>query len=228
MFTRATITFLKGSKAGKPAPDGVVTVMFNPAEYNFGLASNFSSTALPGLNNPVLQFVHGEAQTLSMDLLFDTYTNEGGAEASRRDVSKRTADFARAVLIDGDLHAPPPVRFDWGSFTFNAVVEKLTQRFTMFLDDGTPVRAMLNVSFKQYQPIREQLENPRRTSADKTARHELSSDESLWALAAAKYGEPRFWRQIARANRVANPRRLLAGSVLILPPLEEINAPDRP
>src|SRR4051812_41866151 len=100
-FVRATITFLKGSKAGTE-----VSVMFNPAEYNLVLASNFSSTALPGLNNPVLQFVHGEAQTLSMDLLFDTYTNEGGA-----DVSKRTADFAQALLIDGDLHAPPPVCF---------------------------------------------------------------------------------------------------------------------
>jgi nucleoid-associated protein YgaU len=217
-IARATITFLKGRKAGE-----AVSVMFNPAEYNLGLASNFSSTALPGLNNPVLQFVHGEAQTLSMDLLFDTYTDGGAA-----DVSKRTAEFARALLIDGDLHAPPPVRFDWGSFTFQAVADKLTQRFTMFLSDGTPVRATLNVSFRQYQPIREQLENPRRNSADKTARHELSSDESLWALAAAKYGEPRFWRRIARANRVANPRRLPAGTVLVLPPLEEIDAPDRP
>src|SRR5690349_10450735 len=120
-LTRATITFLKGSNAGQS-----VSVMFNPAEYNVGLASNFSSTALPGLNNPVLQFVHGEAQTLSMDLLFDTYTNDGG-----KDVSKQTGQFAQALLIDRVLHAPPPVLFEWGSFNFQAVVEKLTQRFTM-------------------------------------------------------------------------------------------------
>jgi len=211
-LARATIAFLKGSRAGDPP----VEVMFNPTEYNLELASNFSSTALPGLNNPVLQFVHGEAQNLSMDLLFDTYTNERGA-----DVSRRTKDLAQALLIDGDLHAPPPVLFVWGSFSFQAVVEKLTQKFTMFLADGTPVRATLSVTFKQYQPIQEQLQNPRRTSADKSTRHELSIDESLWGLAAAKYGEARYWRLIARHNRISNPRRVPAGTVLVLPPVEE-------
>lgn len=213
-LARATITFLKGQRAGDS-----VEVMFNPAEYNLELASNFSATSLPGLNNPVLQFVHGEAQTLSMDLLFDTYTNQRGA-----DVSALTGRLAQALLIDGDLHAAPPVLFAWGSFSFQAVVEKLSQKFTMFLEDGTPVRATLSVNFKQYQPIREQLENPRRNSADKSTRHELSSDESLWRLAAQKYGEPRFWRLIARHNQIANPRRVPAGTVLVLPPMEEIDA----
>lgn len=214
-FARATIAFLRGSHADDPP----VEVMFNPTEYNLELASNFSSTSLPGLNNPVLQFVHGEAQNLSMDLLFDTYTNERGA-----DVSRRTKELAQALLIDGDLHAPPPVLFVWGSFSFQAVVERLSQRFTMFLADGTPVRATLSVTFKQYQPIREQLQNPRRTSADKSARHALSSDESLWGLAASKYGEPRYWRLIARHNGIANPRRVRAATVLVLPPLEESDA----
>lgn len=212
---KATIEFLKGRRAGK----GPVEVMFNPAEYNLELSSNFASTALPGLNNPVLQFVHGEAQTLSMDLLFDTYTNQGGA-----DVSKITGELAQALLIDGDLHAPPPVLFVWGSFSFQAVVEKLSQRFTMFLENGIPVRATLNVSFRQYQPIQEQLQNPRRNSADKSTRHVLSSDESLWHLAANVYGDPAQWRLIARRNGIANPRQVPPNTVLILPPLEESDA----
>lgn len=217
---KATISFLKGKHAGDPP----VEVMFNPAEYNLELASNYSSTSLPGLNNPVLQFVHGEAQTLSMDLFFDTYTNEGGT-----DVSKLTGRLAQALLIDGDLHAPPPVLFVWGSFFFEAVVEKLSQRFTMFLENGTPVRATLSVNFKQHQSIHDQLENPRRNSADKSTRHELSSDESLWRLAAEKYGEPRFWRLIARHNGIANPRRIPAGTVLDLPPVDDTDVePTRP
>jgi nucleoid-associated protein YgaU len=212
---KATIAFLKGSRASNDP----IAVMFNPAEYNLELSSNFSSTSLPGLNNPVLQFVHGEAQTLSMDLLFDTYTNERGS-----DVSVLTGELAQALLIDGDLHAPPPVLFVWGSFSFQAVVEKLSQKFTMFLEDGTPVRATLSVSFKQYQPIQDQLKNPRRNSADKSTRHELSSDESLWRLAARVYGDPRLWRLIARHNLIENPRRVPPGTVLVLPPLEDIDA----
>ena len=211
-LAKATITFLKGERAADPP----LEVMFNPAEYSLELASNFSSTALPGLNNPVLQFIHGEAQTLSMDLLFDTYTNGGGA-----DVSQRTNQVAQALFIDAELHAPPPVLFVWGSFSFQAVVEKLSQKFTMFLEDGTPVRATLSVSFRQYQPIREQLENPRRNSADRSELHELSADESLWQLAAEKYNQPKYWRLIAEHNRIANPRRVSAGTMLVLPPLDD-------
>ncbi|MFY2826022.1 LysM peptidoglycan-binding domain-containing protein [Ruegeria sp. MALMAid1280] len=213
-FAKATITFLKGRRSGESVP-----VLFNPSEYNLEMSSNFSATSLPGLNNPVLQFVHGEAQVLTMDLLFDTYTDRGG-----EDVTGLTGDFAQALLIDGDLHAAPPVLFAWGSFSFQAVTEKLSQRFTMFLDDGTPVRASLSVTFKQYQPIQEQLRNPRRNSADKSTRHEFSSDETLWALAARHYGEPRFWRLIARNNQISDPRRVPSGTVLILPPLEDSDA----
>ena len=56
-----------------------------------------------------------------------------------KDVSKVTKPFIAMVLIDGDLHAPPRVEFRWGEFVFTAVVEKISQRFTMFRPGlGTP------------------------------------------------------------------------------------------
>ena len=74
----------------------------------------------------------------------------------------------RLLEIDRDLHAPPPVRFNWGPCEFFAVIEKLGRKVTMFHPDGTPARATLSVSFKEYRTLRQQLEDPRRESADKT------------------------------------------------------------
>lgn len=211
---KAIITILAGRRVTQ-----TLEVLFNPAEYSLDIKNNFQEAALPGLNNPVVQFVNGESQALSMELFFDTWTNQRGD-----DVTQLTNRFAEILSIDADLHAPPPVEFSWGSFSFRAVVESLSQRFTMFAADGIPVRATLSVSFKQYRPISEQLEDPRRNSADKTKRRVFTADDSLWAIAAREYGHAREWRRVAHANRLANPRGLSPGDVLRLPPLENENA----
>ncbi len=211
---KATITTLAGRLASEPPME----VLFNPTQYTHSIANNLQETALPGLGNPIVQFVNGQSQTLAMDLLFDTWTNHPG-----EDVTERTSKFVQLLEIDADLHAPPPVEFRWGSFSFKAVVESLSQQFTMFNGAGKPVRATLSVSFKQYRPLSEQLEDPRRNSADKTKRRVLTADDSLWAMAAREYGNVREWRRIARANRVENPRALRSGTVLVLPPVEGID-----
>ena len=207
---KAKIKILDGSNAGQE-----VGVLFNPAEYNLETSNKFQESAPPGLSSPIFQFVSGEAPTLSMDLYFDTYTDGEG-----KDVSEITARFAALLEIDADLHAPPRVEFKWGVFAFKAVIDKLSQRFTMFLADGTPVRATLNVSFRQYRTLAEQLADPSRQSADKTKRRVITAAGSIWHLAAAEYGQPRYWRVIARANRIDDPRALPGGTALIVPPLD--------
>jgi nucleoid-associated protein YgaU len=90
----------------------------------------------------------------------------------------------------------------------------------MFLADGTPVRATLSVTFTQYKTIQEQLKAPRRNSADKTKRRMVQGPDDLWLLADREYGDVAHWRRIARANRVDDPRSIVSGDVLVLPPFE--------
>ncbi len=211
---KASIKILEGRRKKDPA----LEVLFNPAEYTHEISNNFQETSLPGLGNPIVQFVNGESQTLSMELFFDTWTN-----AEDQDVSELTRKFAETLEIDADLHAPPPVLFSWGSFSFKAVVQSLSQKFTMFDGGGRPVRATLNVNFKQYRPLSEQLESPRLNSADKTKTRVLTADDSLWAMAAREYGNVREWRRIARRNGIENPRLVTPGTVLVLLPLDAEN-----
>src|SRR5216117_889129 len=133
MEQRATafIEALAGKFDGQKAE-----VLFNPAEYSLEKGNQFASTPTPGLSNPVLSFVNGDADVLTMELFFDTYTLKGGS-----DVRDQTTKISRLLEIDPTLHAPPPVRFAWGPLTFRAIIERLTQRFTMFREDGVPVRA---------------------------------------------------------------------------------------
>jgi hypothetical protein len=214
-LAKARIKVLEGEREGE-----FVEVLFNPTEYSLEISNNFQASAPPGLNNPILQFVNGNSDSLSMELFFDTWT-----DGNRADVSQLTGLIAGLVRIDADTHAPPRVEFRWGLLVFKAVIEKLSQRFTMFLPDGTPVRATLNVSFKQFKPLAEQLIDPRRKSADKTKRRVVAADDSIWLLANREYGNPREWRLIARQNRVTDPRAIRPGAVLVVPPLDKPKGP---
>lgn len=205
----ASIEALFGSYVDKPAK-----VIFNPAEYSLEKGNQFASAPLPGLSNPVLSFVNGDADTLTMELFFDTYTNQGAS-----DVRIETDKIARYLEIDPKLHAPPPVKFVWGGLSFNAVIERLSQRFTMFREDGVPVRATLNVTFKEYKTIADQLSRVPNQSSDWTKRRVLAEQDRLCLIAAAEYDDPAVWRVIADANDMDNPRVLEPGREIRLPPL---------
>jgi Contractile injection system tube protein len=194
-------------------PGERIKVSFNPAEYSLQKGNQFSSTPLPGLSNPVVSFVNGDADVLTMDLFFDTYTDKGS-----RDVREETEKIAALLDINPKLHAPPPVRFVWGGLRFKAVIERLSQRFTMFREDGVPVRATLNVTFKEYKTIAEQLKPPLQSSAW-TKRRVIVELDRLCLIAAAEYEDPTVWRVIADANEIDNPRLLQPGVEIALPPL---------
>ncbi len=189
-----------------------VDVMFNPSEYSVESSNRFSWKPSPGLSLPIAQFISGETTSLSMELFFDTY--EAGT-----DVRKKTMQIAGLLDVDKDLHAPPLCKFVWGSLQFKGVAEKVTQRYTMFLDSGIPVRAVLNVTFRAVQSVTEQLKKIPRQSADRTKQRAIKQGEQLWQIAAEEYDDPSLWREIARANQIENPKKLEPGSMILIPRL---------
>jgi nucleoid-associated protein YgaU len=215
---KARITVLDGARKGE-----VIEVLFNPAEYSFDRSNVFKATAVPGLGSPLLQFINGEADQLSMELFLDDFTDSPSRQtsASKRSVEDRIKDLSTLLNVDRDLHAPPTVRFAWGPFEFTGVIEKLGRKVSLFQPDGTPARARLTVSFKEYRPLREQLNTPRRESADKSKRRVVIGLDGLWALAAREYHDPAQWKLIAEANDLNDPRAITPGQWLILPPLDD-------
>ncbi|UVI27383.1 CIS tube protein [Paenibacillus spongiae] len=196
----------RGDPKGQP-----VKVLFNPTEYSIEKGNQYQSVALPGKSVPALQFVSGNAQTLTMDLFFDTY--EQG-----EDVRIYTGQVTELLNIDRDLHAPPVCMFIWGKLVIKGVIEKVSQKFTMFLSSGIPVRATLNVSIKEYKTIQEQMaEDPSSNPAKQVT---VNAGTSLSAIAAQQYGDPGKWREIAKANNISNPRQVPPGKQITVPPLE--------
>jgi LysM repeat protein len=186
-------------------------VLFNPEQYSIEKSNQFATQPIPGLDSPVIQFVRGDSEILNLDLFFDTYTYYNS-----EDVRNYTDKLSKFLQIDPDMHAPPLCSFQWGNVIFTGVIEKIGKRFTMFKEDGIPVRATVSVSFRKFPTVEEQ--NKPTHSPDKTKRIIVNQGDSLWQIAAREYGDPSKWRVIADANDLDNPRVLKAGLEIIIPP----------
>jgi hypothetical protein len=193
-----------------PAGQDRFSVPFNPTNYSLAKSNQIAEAAIPGLNAPILQYVHGNTRTLDMELFFDTY--EKGSS-----VVSETDKIYNLLLIDPSTHAPPICRVSWGKFVFTAVVDHVNGKFTLFLSDGTPVRATLNVTFKEYQDIDRLVRTEPTQSADHRKMRVVKSGDRLDFIAHEEYGDAEKWRTIADANHLDDPHDLEPGDVLVLP-----------
>jgi nucleoid-associated protein YgaU len=203
--------------------DDRIPVMFNPEEYTVNKDVNFAQTAVPGLSAPILQFVNGNMQTLEMELFLDTYEEhrEGNRVLNRagQDVRELTDKITGLMDIDPTTHAPPVLLFVWASLSFTCVLARASQRFTMFLADGTPVRARLQVTFNEFRNVDLEAKELKRETADYTKIYIVGQGETLSAIAARTYGDPALWRPIALRNELDDVRSLPVGLRLQVPQL---------
>jgi contractile injection system tube protein/LysM domain-containing protein len=197
-------------------------VLFNPTEYTFEDASKWQEHGTSGWK-PELQYTGGDRRRLSMELFYDTYEQD-------QDVRLYTGKLAALLVVstnDGnDGKRPPKLELSWGKkegdtgFPFVCVLETLKQQFTMFTEEGTPVRAKCSVSFKEFiLPKEEQQREPRRGSYPEQT-YTVREGETLASIAAALWKDPRKWRLLANANGIRNPRILQAGQSLQVPAIE--------
>lgn len=210
----------KACLVAKYKPWEKVDFLFNPEKFTVERTNQFTEVDVPGRHSSILQFIKGGARTLSMEIFFDTYEKGGDVRIFTDRITgweSEAKDVGGLMDIDPGFHAPPICYFMWGSFIFQCIIERVSKSFTMFLSDGTPVRATLNITLKECAEIkrREILH-----SSDRTKRWTTKQGDSLWFIAEKEYGDPAFWRPIAEANNINNPRVLKPGIELAIPPLE--------
>lgn len=204
-------------KGGPP-----IACMFNPKEYTFAKQNSWNKANKTGENVSDLKFSSGGSTKLTLQLFFDTY-------ADKKDVRKEhTSAIWELMMVDESLRdfaprngkgRPPMVRFQWGNtWSFDAVITSISQKFTLFLADGKPVRATLDVSFEQIKD--EKLyprQNPTSGGVGGERAWTVRDGDTLAWIAYDQYGDASQWRRIADANRLNRVRRLTPGLVLVIP-----------
>jgi LysM repeat protein len=219
-LVKAEIEILDLEVIGRNGLKQFMEVQFNPQEYTLSKSAQIAEIPVYGIDSPILQFIRGQNEKLSLDLFFDT-TRQGMGEGAT-DVTTLTRPFYQLVKIQPATHAPPRIRFTWGpSLSFKAIVESVQRKFDLFSPSGVPLRATLTVSFREYKTLEDQLSELKPESADHSKTYIVKRGDTLSRIAAREYGNPALWRPIADENQdLLDIRRLLPGTSLRIPPLD--------
>jgi Contractile injection system tube protein/LysM domain len=206
-----------------------IEVLFNPEQIQI-TRTGYRQTKGGGL-------VHSNTPTVvTVNLFFDTTLRRsesllGGLVAditpsflanafSPEDVRRHTQDIYNLTRKTGN-NKPPLCKLQWGRGNVllqQGILKTVTKTLTHFLADGTPVRATLNCVFEEVidsdVAIRAQnpIDDPVRT---------VRRGETLSSIAAEEFNNPALWRLIAEANQMDNPRQIVPGQLITVPPLRD-------
>jgi hypothetical protein len=206
------------------ALDGSVSVncMFNPFEYSITKSNSYEEQARNQADVPAAEFKKAGPQTLKLELFFDTYETGEDVSITTNKLWKLMETKTTNQGSTSRKESPPQVAFEWGVFCFEAYIVNMTQKFTLFKKDGTPVRAKVDVSFTQYEDKNDYpAQNPTSGGGDIDRVWRVVTGDRLDAIAHQVYGETFRWRLIAERNKIRDPLALRPGQTLIIPTLGE-------
>lgn len=214
------IRFGEGEQVTDLAPP--VPVQFNPETLKIAFANQRSGGDQRG--GGATQFVAQGSTKLSFDLWFDVTVPQpnGDRVDDVRKLSKKVIDLLQPREdLDG---APPGVRFLWGTFLFEGVMDSVNENLELFSEEGRPLRAGVSVSLSQQEiqfkfgsqrpPAQAGSASTAGGSAPGTVPQRQARQGDTVQAMAAREGRPEAWQDIAAANGIENPRRLPPGAPL--------------
>jgi hypothetical protein len=198
------------------APDATVTVQFNPETLKVVYSNTMQGGDQSG--GGAIQFVSKSTTKLSVELWFDSSATTDVDDVRR--LTKKVNHFITPVP-QGQGKAPPAVRFTWGSFLFEGVMDSMDETLELFSADGRPLRAKVSIGITS-QEI--QFHDPQAPSSGgsqpgTTPRRQARQGDSLQQMMGRGSGRgsgAEGWQAIAAANGIENPRSLPAGSFIDL------------
>jgi len=197
-------------------------VQFNPETMKVTYANQLKTPEGAGdqTGPAARQFVGAGTTKLNLLLWFDVSAPVPEGLAKETDVRKLTQKVAFFITPkeDGGKLVPPAVRFIWGSFQFDGIMEGLEESLEFFSPEGRPLRASMTLNLSQQRITKFAFRDARGpASAPPLGSRPLAqapSGASVQGLASA--AGKADWQSIATANGIENPRLLQPGQLIDL------------
>jgi hypothetical protein len=200
------------------------TVQFNPETLKVSFANQIATQSGAGdQNGPApRQFVGAGTTKLTLQLWFDITGElpEGLPKVDdvRRLTQRVTYFITPKKISDNPLQfVPPAVRFSWGMFQFDGMMDSVEESLEFFSGDGRALRASMSLAMSQ-QRITEYAFGKAGSQSGAgallpgtTPLTQARAGDSVQQLAAGKGAD---WRAVATANGIENPRLLAPGQLL--------------
>jgi hypothetical protein len=202
------------------------TVQFNPDTLKVSFANQIAQPSGGGdqRGGPTQLFVGAGTTKLALQLWFDVTSREP-EDVPVDDVRTLTAKVSYFITPKqtGTAFLPPAVRFIWGSFQFDGIMESLEETLEFWSPEGRPLRASMSIALSQQKITRvvplDLGGAPRGGGGPGTPGMrpltEAAQGSTMQGLAASQ-GKQGGWQGIAAANGIENPRLIEPGTFIDL------------
>lgn len=228
-----TIKFVEGQKDPTLLTPSI-DVQFNPESLKLAYANSMQGGSQSGGSS--LQFVGQSTTKLSFDLWFDVSApmparvgkNDTPDDSVVKDVRKlteyvlgfmRPVDRGSGTPEEAKQKVPPAVRFTWGAFKFDGIVESLSETIDFFSAEGHALRSQLSVSMSQqeFPPDLDRGSDPGggMPTPGISLQASVTAGASLQSIA-GDLGLGEDWLSLANLNDIEDPRNLDPGAMLTI------------
>ncbi len=195
------------------------SVMFNPTSFSRKYEVEYEDRQGAGDSSSPQVFGKIKPQEYSFEFLFDGT----GTAAEKVDVQDTVDRFLTVTgKLDGEIHRPMYLKLSWGALLSKCVLKSAETTYTLFKPDGFPLRAKVKATFAENVEDALRVAEERKSSPDLTHSRVVKQGDHLSLMCHRIYGDPGYYLQVARFNRLKNYRHLAAGQVLLFPPVKDL------
>jgi hypothetical protein len=224
---RAELRQLDASFQNEIKPETWVKVQFNPETLKVSFSNQVATPSGAGSGGgdqsgpAARQFVGAGTTKLALQLWFDVTAPVPEGLPREEDVRKLTEKVAYYITPqeEGDKLVPPAVRFIWGSFQFDGIMDSVEESLEFFSPEGRPLRASMSLNLSQQRITRFTFRDaPAAGSRPPLGTRPLAqapAGSTVQGLADSQ-GQGGDWQAIAAANGIENPRLLQPGQLVDL------------
>lgn len=211
------------------------TALVNPETFDENYEVKFDEKTPDGAIGADLKYRKMLPDTIDLSLVFDStgiLQDDNGlgtnllSTTKVKSVPDQIKAFKKVMLEhNGDSHQPRYVVIYWGKTVSNDVFKgrmtKLTLNHTLFHSDGTPIRTKAKITMKRSIDIKTQKDTKKNASPDLTHVRIVKEGDTLPLMTNRIYGDPKYFLEVARVNKLTNFRKLKVGSEIIFPPIDK-------
>jgi len=198
--------------------DQECAVMINPASYTHNHQIKYDNSTAQGSPGTTLKFKGIPPETISFDIYFDA---TGAVDGNSVPVKTQLDEFKEVCFVyNGTIHEPNYLILSWGSLIFKCKLTSLDVNYTLFKPDGTPLRAKAGVKFEEALASTIIAAEAGSKSPDLTHHVLVKEGDNLPLICKEAYGDPSYYLEVARYNKLVNFRNLIPGTELYLPPIK--------
>lgn len=191
-------------------------MLVNPVEYSKNSGIKYNNPQSVGEKSPTFKGFEDEGFSVKF------YLDNTGVISGSDPIDKSIKELERVCEeYVGDIHETPFIKVVWGTLNFKGRLSRKNVKYTMFGDDGEPLRAEVDLQISYYIDVKtdEKLKNT--SSPDLSHLFTVKAGDTLPQLCKEVYGSIGYVTDVARVNGLSGFRHLIPGTKLLFPPLSD-------